>query len=179
MRILVVLILFQLSSTCCGFQQEKPNYRNSGLSIEERVDDLVSGMTLEEKVSQMMNSSVAIPRLDIPAYDWWNEALHGVARADLSTVFSQAIGLAATWDPELINEMAEIISLEAWYPGEEGGTAITDVIFDNYFMTGRTYRYFEKEPLFPFGFGLSYTTFEYSDIELEDNILDACGARRI
>jgi beta-glucosidase len=88
-------------------------YKNSKLTVEVRVKDLVSQMTLEEKVSQMMNHSLAIPRLDIPEYDWWNEALHGVARADLATVFPQAIGLAATWDPELIQEMAGVISLEA------------------------------------------------------------------
>jgi len=90
-----------------------PCYAQQELSMEERVNELVSRMTLEEKVSQMMNHSVAIPRLDIPEYDWWNEALHGVARADLATVFPQAIGLAATWDPELIREMAGVISLEA------------------------------------------------------------------
>src|SRR5690348_17041968 len=67
------------------------------LSFEERVNDLVSRMTLEEKVSQMLNSSPAIPRLDVPAYDWWNETLHGVARTPYPvTVFPQAIGMAAT-----------------------------------------------------------------------------------
>lgn len=98
---------------CSGQQAGNPQFKNSNLTIEVRVNDLVSQMTLEEKVSQMMNHSVAIPRLDIPEYDWWNEALHGVARADLATVFPQAIGLAATWDPDLINEMAGVISLEA------------------------------------------------------------------
>jgi beta-glucosidase len=70
-------------------------------------------MTLEEKVSQMMNASPAIERLGIPQYDWWNEALHGVARAGTATVFPQAIGLAATWDTKLMYEVADVISTEA------------------------------------------------------------------
>ena len=70
-------------------------------------------MTLEEKVSQMQNTAPAIPRLGIPAYDWWSEALHGVARSGYATVFPQAIGMAATWDTDLIHHEAEIISTEA------------------------------------------------------------------
>ena len=66
-------------------------YTDPGVPVERRVDDLVSRMTLEEKVSQMMNSAAAIPRLGIPEYNWWNEALHGVARAGIATVFPQAI----------------------------------------------------------------------------------------
>lgn len=88
-------------------------YKNPSLSIETRVQDLVSRMTLEEKVSQMMNAAPAIERLDIPAYDWWNEALHGVARAGYATVFPQAIGLGATWDTELMHQVADVISTEA------------------------------------------------------------------
>src|SRR5581483_3773837 len=72
---------------------QPPKYKNPRLSIEERVDDLVSRMTLEEKVSQMIDRAPAIARLDIPAYNWWNESLHGVARAGVATVFPQAIGL--------------------------------------------------------------------------------------
>src|SRR6202012_2150998 len=74
---------------------------------------LVSQMTLEEKAAQMQNAAPAIPRLGIPAYDWWNEALHGVARAGLATVFPQAIGLAATWDIDLESRIADAISTEA------------------------------------------------------------------
>jgi beta-glucosidase len=82
-------------------------------SFEERAAELVSKMTLEEKALQMQNSAPAIPRLGIPAYDWWNEALHGVARAGVATVFPQAIGLAATWDKALMRRVAEAISTEA------------------------------------------------------------------
>ena len=78
--------------------QQKALYQDPATPIERRVDDLISRMTLEEKVSQMMNDSPAIERLGVPAYNWWNECLHGVARAGRATVFPQAIGLAATWD---------------------------------------------------------------------------------
>src|SRR3954451_12384517 len=91
-------------------QNLPPPYKNTSLSIEKRVDDLVSRMTLEEKVSQMMNGAGAIGRLGIPEYDWWNEALHGVARAGYATVFPQAIGLAATWDTDLMFSVADVIS---------------------------------------------------------------------
>src|ERR1700683_1001322 len=88
-------------------------YLNPDLAAEKRAADLVSRMTLDEKVLQMQNSAPAIPRLNIPAYDWWNEALHGVARAGRATVFPQAIGLAASWDLSLMHEIADTISTEA------------------------------------------------------------------
>ncbi|MBX7172188.1 MAG: glycoside hydrolase family 3 C-terminal domain-containing protein [Pyrinomonadaceae bacterium] len=94
-------------------QNSIPPYKNPKLPIEQRVDDLVSRMTLEEKVFQMQNSAPAIPRLGIPAYDWWNEALHGVARAGIATVFPQAIGMAATFNDKLIFSVADVISTEA------------------------------------------------------------------
>ena len=80
---------------------------------ERRVDSLVGQMTLEEKVSQMQNHAVAIPRLNVPEYDWWSEGLHGIARSGYATVFPQAIGLAATWDRPLMHEVATTISTEA------------------------------------------------------------------
>jgi beta-glucosidase len=86
---------------------------NPELSPEERANDLVSRMTLEEKISQMMNAAPAIPRLEVPEYNWWNECLHGVARAGIATVFPQAIGLAATWDEDLILRVSTSISDEA------------------------------------------------------------------
>jgi beta-glucosidase len=88
-------------------------FRNPSLSLEARVADLIGRMTLEEKASQLGNESPPIPRLGIPAYDWWSEALHGVARAGRATVFPQAIGLAATWDTALMLRVATAISLEA------------------------------------------------------------------
>ncbi len=91
---------------------EKPAYLDESLGFEERVKDLVSRMTLEEKASQMLYNSPAIPRLGIPSYNWWNEALHGVARAGIATVFPQAIGMAATFDEELIFDIADVISTE-------------------------------------------------------------------
>ncbi len=94
-------------------QQSAPKYKDPTVAPEERAQDLVSRMTLEEKVSQMQNAAPAISHLDIPAYDWWNEALHGVARAGLATVFPQAIALGATWDTRLEHRIADIISSEA------------------------------------------------------------------
>jgi len=94
-------------------QQSTPAYKNESLTFEERVKDLIGRMTLEEKVSQMKDVAPAIPRLDVPEYNWWNEALHGVARSGLATVFPQAIGLAAMWDDSLMFRMASVISDEA------------------------------------------------------------------
>lgn len=87
-------------------------YQDAELNFEIRAADLVSRMTLEEKASQMVNEAAAIPRLGVPRYEWWNEALHGVARAGAATVFPQAIGLAATFDTELMHEVASTISDE-------------------------------------------------------------------
>lgn len=115
-RLLCLLILAALP--CARAWPEDANlhtpaYWNTNLPIDVRVDDLVRRMTLEEKVSQMQNDAVGIPRLGIPAYNWWNEGLHGVARSGYATVFPQAIGLAATWDTALIHNIAETISTEA------------------------------------------------------------------
>jgi beta-glucosidase len=82
-------------------------------TFEDRARALVAQMTLEEKIGQMMHAAPAIERLGIPAYNWWNEGLHGVARAGVATVFPQAIGLAATWNPALIHEIAGVIADEA------------------------------------------------------------------
>lgn len=86
---------------------------DTSLGFEERAAALVSRMTLEEKAAQMQNDSPAIERLGVPEYEWWNEALHGVARAGQATVFPQAIALAATFDVALMHEVARVISDEA------------------------------------------------------------------
>jgi beta-glucosidase len=101
------------AATLYGQAADTAAYLNPDLPAEKRAADLVSRMTLEEKVLQMQNSAPAIPRLNIPAYDWWNEALHGVARAGQATVFPQAIGMAATWDTDLMYRIADVISTEA------------------------------------------------------------------
>jgi beta-glucosidase len=87
-------------------------YRDPSASIDRRVDDLVKRMTLEEKVRQMQNDAPAIPRLGVPAYEYWSEALHGVARAGEATVFPQAIGIAATWDADLLHAEGQTIGTE-------------------------------------------------------------------
>jgi beta-glucosidase len=88
-------------------------YLDPSLPTEQRVDDLVGRMTLDEKISQMINTSVAIARLNVPAYDWWSEGLHGVARSGYATLFPQAIGMASTWDAPLLGKIADAISTEA------------------------------------------------------------------
>ena len=88
-------------------------FMDPDMPIDQRVDDLVGRMTLDEKISQMMNAAPAIPRLGIPEYNWWNECLHGVARAGLATVFPQAIGMAAAWDQDMQLRIANAISDEA------------------------------------------------------------------
>ncbi|HKQ05872.1 MAG TPA: glycoside hydrolase family 3 C-terminal domain-containing protein [Blastocatellia bacterium] len=115
MKAIACLILSTVFSLSLAAQTRPvlPKYKNPRLPTDERVNDLISRMTLEEKVSQMIDRAPAIPRLDIPAYNWWNESLHGVARAGIATVFPQAIGLAATWDTDLMRRVADVISTEA------------------------------------------------------------------
>lgn len=113
-RFCLPLLLLSASSVR-GYSEETQDlpFRDPDRSLEKRVDDLLSRLTVDEKIGQTMMSSPAIPRLGIPKYDWWNEALHGVARNGTATVFPQAIGLAATWNPELHRRIAEAISTEA------------------------------------------------------------------
>src|SRR4051794_38948450 len=96
-----------------AFAQNSPLYKNPDAPLDKRVEDLLGRMTLEEKASQMVFDSTAIDRLDVPAYNWWNEALHGVARAGVATVFPEAIGMAASWDTDLFHRVADAISDEA------------------------------------------------------------------
>ena len=98
-----------------SFAQNKATlpYQNTKLSVDDRVEDLVSRMTMKEKVTQLFNQAEPIERLGVPAYNWWNECLHGVARAGSATVFPQAIGLSATFDQDLMFRVADVISDEA------------------------------------------------------------------
>ena len=90
----------------------EPAYKNPQVPLQQRVNDLVARMTLEEKVSQLGHTAEAIPRLGVPEYNWWNEGLHGVARAGYATVFPQAIGMAASFDEPLVHKVADVISTE-------------------------------------------------------------------
>lgn len=87
-------------------------FNNPDVETEQRIEDLIQRLTLEEKVSLMVHDAKGIERLGIPPYNWWNEALHGVARAGKATVFPQAIALAATFDKDLIHDVATVISDE-------------------------------------------------------------------
>src|SRR6202034_1851824 len=109
---LLSLMLAAPAIFCVAQQDSTPTYKNTQLSFEERARDLESRMTLEEKISQLGHTSDGIERLGIPEYNWWNEGLHGVARAGIATVFPQAIGLAATFDEDLVHQDAEAISTE-------------------------------------------------------------------
>lgn len=108
-RILKTLLVV-VAATVAGHAQV---YLDPAQPLDARVNDLIGRMSLEEKVQQMMNATPAIPRLNIPAYDWWNESLHGVARSGVATVFPQAIGLGATFDEDLIFRISSAISDEA------------------------------------------------------------------
>ncbi|NWF82196.1 MAG: glycoside hydrolase family 3 C-terminal domain-containing protein [Bryobacteraceae bacterium] len=106
-------VICLISAAAILFPQTAPRFRNPDAPLEQRVEDLVSRMTLDEKIAQMSNDAPAIPRLGVPAHNWWNECLHGVARAGRATVFPQAIGLAATWDTEFLHKTASAVSDEA------------------------------------------------------------------
>jgi beta-glucosidase len=106
-------IMLLLLCPVIGLTQPKFQFQNTNLSIQERVENLLSEMTLDEKIQQMRYQSPAIERLGIPEYNWWNECLHGVARAGYATVFPQSISIAASWDTELIKKVATAISDEA------------------------------------------------------------------
>lgn len=101
-----------LSLTCIA-QGPTAAYLDASLSPQQRAHDLVARMTLQEKAEQSMNNAPAIPRLGVPAYDYWSEGLHGVARSGYATLFPQAIGLAATWDGPLVHDVGETVSTEA------------------------------------------------------------------
>ena len=105
--------LLALAFFAASASAQDPAYLNTNLSPQDRAHDLVGRMTLEEKTAQLEDWATAIPRLGIPDYQTWNESLHGVARAGYATVFPQAIGMAATWDPRMVRSMGNVISSEA------------------------------------------------------------------
>ena len=115
-KIISVLLTITLTSVLfLGMAQDAGQFqfRNTSLSTEERVNDLISRMTLQEKADQLLYTAPAIPRLGVPAYNWWNEALHGVARAGNATVFPQSVTIANSWDEGLMLNVATAISDEA------------------------------------------------------------------
>jgi beta-glucosidase len=116
MKYLLKLTLFVclslVFSTCNTKQEYKFPFLDPDLSIDERVNDLVGRMTLDEKIGQLMNQAPAIERLGVPEYNWWTEGLHGIARAGIATVFPQAIGMAAAWDEKMMHDVSTVISDE-------------------------------------------------------------------
>jgi beta-glucosidase len=109
--LLILPLVFAFSAAIAPAQQ--PPYLDTKLPATDRAHDLVGRMTLDEKAAQLEDWATAIPRLGVPDYQTWNEALHGVARAGYATVFPQAIGMAATWDPMMVHSMGNVISEEA------------------------------------------------------------------
>ncbi|MFW6267497.1 MAG: glycoside hydrolase family 3 C-terminal domain-containing protein [Marinilabiliaceae bacterium] len=107
------LSVFMAIFLLTGCEEKTKKYMDTELSFEERAEDLVSRMTLEEKISQMHYEAPAIERLGIPEYNWWNECLHGVGRAGIATVFPQAIGMSAMWDDDQMHQIATAVSDEA------------------------------------------------------------------
>jgi len=115
MRRTILLTLSVLFFFQCKNPRDEliPGFFNSSLTIEERIDDLIQRLTLEEKIAQLNYDAPAIERLGIPAYNWWNECLHGVGRSGMATVFPQAIGMAASWNKDLMFDIGNVISDEA------------------------------------------------------------------
>lgn len=119
-KIILIAITGLIAYSCLQKPTYQYQFQNPALSFEERVDNIVSLLTVEEKIQQMVNNAPAIDRLGIPAYNWWNESLHGVARSPYHvTSFPQAIGMAATWDTQSLQQMAD-------YCAEEGRAIFND-----------------------------------------------------
>jgi beta-glucosidase len=113
-RLAALFLSFGVLASGASAQSQKTlPYLDPSLPTQQRVDDLVSRLTLDEKARQLINTAPGIPRLGVPAYDWWNEGLHGVARSGFATLFPQAIGNAATFDRPLLGKIGEVVSVEA------------------------------------------------------------------
>ncbi|WP_428239544.1 glycoside hydrolase family 3 C-terminal domain-containing protein [Gynuella sp.] len=107
-----VMLQFAGVTVHADTQNGPPKYQDTSVDFHARAKDLVSRMTLEEKLPQLINDAPAIPRLGVREYNWWNEGLHGVAAAGYATVFPQAIGMASTWDTPLMGQIAGVVSTE-------------------------------------------------------------------
>lgn len=107
------ILMLCIAGCSRGKSTDRLPFRNAGLSVNQRLDDLMGRLTMEEKIGQLMMHSPSIPRLGVPAFNWWGEALHGVAKQGAATVFPQAIALAATWNPELHRRIGDVIATEA------------------------------------------------------------------
>ncbi|WP_018611261.1 glycoside hydrolase family 3 N-terminal domain-containing protein [Segetibacter koreensis] len=112
LKLLIVLAAFAFVGNIT-IAQNTPSFRSAKAPMEARVNDLLHALTLQEKISMLGNNSPSVNRLNIPAYNWWNESLHGIARAGEATVFPQAIGMAATFNDTLLQMVASAISTEA------------------------------------------------------------------
>jgi beta-glucosidase len=112
-RLIVCLLLGTSAIAVVSGQNQTLPFRNETIEVEERISDLINRLTIEEKIGQLAYNAPAIEHLGIPAYNWWNEGLHGVARFGRATVFPQPIAMAATFDADLVKRMGEAVSLEA------------------------------------------------------------------
>ena len=172
LRTFLLKLLIFLPAICALAQSTPtgtPAYLNPALPIDQRVDDLVSRMTLEEKASQVVRGAVAIPRLHIPGYNWWTEGLHGVARAGTATVFPEPIGLGATFDTSLIKQMATVVGIEvrAKHEHEIRQENFTHVALDVWAPTinivrdprwGRGQETYGEDPFLTSKFAVAYVT---------------------
>ncbi len=151
-----MLVGVLLCSEAASADETIEPYRDSTLTAEQRADDLLPRLTVDEKIALMQSDSAAIPRLRIPAYNWWNEALHGVARAGTATVFPQAIGLAATFDRDLVGQIGHAVAEEGRvkYEGARPGTQYAGLTYFTPVVNiardprwGRTQETFGEDPL--------------------------------
>jgi beta-glucosidase len=162
-------LLLSSTWTMCAQDAAKPSYLNPNLPAEQRAADLVHRMTLEEKASQLVNQARAIPRLQVPAYDWWSESLHGVM-VNGTTEFPEPIGLAATFDPATIHQMAIAISIEGRIKHAQDVRAGHSNIFEgldfwapniNIFRDprwGRGQETYGEDPFLTAGMGVAFVT---------------------
>lgn len=109
----ISFLLLLIAATILVSCNNQPAYKNTNLSPEERAEALLKELTLEEKVAMMMDASAPIERLGIKEYNWWNEALHGIARSGLGTVFPMPIGMAASFDKDALHDVFVAVSDEA------------------------------------------------------------------